>query len=106
MKEILYYQRIDGKIPYLEWYNSLDKSMKIIVDKRISKVERGLYGEYKRLSAELYEFKFSNGLRIYFTERGNTIVLLLTGGNKSKQSNDIKLAKKIIIEYNERINHG
>ena len=40
MKEILYYQTIDGKTPYLEWYNSLDKSLRLIVDKRLSKVER------------------------------------------------------------------
>lgn len=40
---------------------------------------------------------------IYYTEKGYTIVLLLTGGNKSKQSKDIELAQKYINEYNERI---
>lgn len=49
------------------------------------------------------ELKFDNGLRIYYTEKGDTIVLLLTGGNKSKQSKDIELAQKYINEYNERI---
>ena len=58
MKEIIYYQTVDNKIPYLEWYNSLDKSLKLVVDKRLSKVERGLFGNNKRLSAELYELKF------------------------------------------------
>lgn len=102
MKEIIYYQTIDNKIPYLEWYNSLDKSLKLLVDKRLSKVERGLYGNNKRLSEQLYELKFDNGLRIYYTEKGNTIIILLTGGNKSKQSKDIKQAQKYIEEYNER----
>jgi putative addiction module killer protein len=102
MKEIIYYQTKDNKIPYLEWYNSLDKSLRLIVDKRLSKVERGLYGKIRRLSEELYEIKFDNGLRIYYTEIDNTIVLLFTGGNKSKQSKDIETATKYLNDYNER----
>ena len=102
MKEIIYYQTAENKVPYLEWYNSLDNSLRLIVDKRLSKVERGLYGNNKRLSEELYELKFDNGLRIYYTEIENTIVLLFTGGNKSKQSKDIETATKYLNEYNSR----
>ena len=102
MKEIIYYQTAENKVPYLEWYNSLDKSLRLLVDKRLSKVERGLYGNNKRLSEELYELKFDNGLRIYYTEIENTIVLLFTGGNKSKQSKDIETAIKYLNEYNSR----
>lgn len=102
MKEIIYYQTVDNKIPYLEWYNSLDKSLRLIVDKRLSRVERGLYGDKRRLTGELSELKFNNGLRIYYTEINNIIVLLFTGGNKSKQSKDIEIAKKYLNDYNER----
>ena len=102
MKEIVYYQTNDNKVPYLEWYNSLDKSLRLVVDKRLSKVERDLYGKIRRLSEELYELKFDNGLRIYYTEVENTIVLLFTGGNKSKQSKDIETATKYLNDYNER----
>ncbi len=102
MKEIVYYQTNDNKVPYLEWYNSLDKSLRLVVDKRLSKVERDLYGKIRRLSEELYELKFDNGLRIYYTEIDNTIVLLFTGGNKSKQSKDIETATKYLNDYNER----
>ena len=102
MKEIVYYQTNDNKVPYLEWYNSLDKSLRLIVDKRLSKVERDLYGKIRRLSEELYELKFDNGLRIYYTEIDNIIVLLFTGGDKSKQSKDIETATKYLNDYNER----
>ncbi|MBO6088162.1 hypothetical protein J6P92_07470 [bacterium] len=72
MKEIVYYQTSDNKIPYLDWYKSLDKSLRLLVDKRLSKVERGLYGNHRRLSQDLYEIKFDNGHRIYFfRKRGN-----------------------------------
>jgi len=103
MKEIVYFQTVKNEIPYLEWYSSLDKSLRLIVDKRLSKVERGLYGNNKRLTEELYELKFDNGLRIYYTEKNNTIVILFTGGNKSKQQKDIEIAKKYLKEYKERI---
>ncbi len=102
MKEIIYYKTLDNKIPYLEWYKSLDKSLRLIIDKRLSKVERGLFGKNRQLSDELFELKFDNGLRIYYTEANNTIVLLFTGGNKSKQSKDIELAEKYLKEYKER----
>ena len=102
MKEIIYYQTVENNVPYLEWYNSLDKGLRLIVDKRLSKVERGLYGNNKRLSEELYELKFDNGLRIYYTEKEDMIVILLTGGNKSKQSKDIEIATKYLNEYNSR----
>ena len=102
MKEIRYYKTLDGKIPYLKWYKSLDNSLKLIVDKRLSKIERDLFGEYKRLTENLFELKFSNGLRIYYTETHDTIVLLFSGGNKSKQNKDIELAKKYLEEYQTR----
>ena len=105
MKEIIFYQTKDNKVPYLEWYKSIDKSLKLIVDKRLLKVERNLFGDSKRLSEYLYELKFNNGLRIYYTECNNTIVLLLTGGSKSKQSKDIALAEKYIKDFNERRNN-
>ena len=103
MKEIIYYKTLNNKTPYLDWYESLDKSLRLLVDKRLSKVERGLYGECRRLSEDLHELKFSNGLRIYYTEIDNTIVLLFTGGNKSKQSKDIEIAKEYLEEYKSRI---
>ena len=103
MKEIIYYQTLDNKTPYLEWYKALDKSLRLIVDKRLSKVERGLFGKNKQLADELFELKFDNGLRIYYMEADNTIVLLFTGGNKSKQSKDIDIAKKYLEEYKNRI---
>ena len=44
----------------------------------------------------------TTGLRIYYTEIENTIVLLFTGGNKFKQIKDIETATKYLNDYNER----
>ena len=41
------------------------------------------------------------GCRIYFQKRGNTIIVLLCGGDKSTQAKDIKLAKRLTNEWSE-----
>ena len=51
----------------------------------------------KKLSSLLFEIKFNNGNRIYYTEKminGKAVILIL-GGNKNGQDKDIKKAQKI-----------
>ena len=48
------------------------------------------------------ELKFESGERIYFYEENDTIVLLLNGGGKTRQSNDIKTAENFLDDYKER----
>lgn len=95
-KQIVYYKDNDDKTPFLEWYNSLDNSPKAIIIKRLQKVERGLYGKIRNLKQGLIELKFESGLRIYFVEDGNEIIILLCGGGKNNQNKDIKKAYEYI----------
>lgn len=97
-KHIVYYKDVNGKSPFSEWYNSLDNSPKATVIKRLQKVERGLYGKTRNLKQGLIELKLENGLRIYFVEDGNTIVILLCGGGKDNQNKDIKKAYEYIAD--------
>ena len=103
MKQVLYYTTDDNKCPYLDWYNSLDKSLQGRIDRRIDKLEEGHYGDYKCISQDLFElrFQYGSGYRIYFTEQDNIIVFILCAGDKSSQKNDIKKAQKIIKEIKE-----
>jgi putative addiction module killer protein len=41
------------------------------------------------------------GYRVYYLKRGNTIVILLCGGDKSTQAKDIKTAKRLAEEWSE-----
>ena len=102
MKTILKYQLPNGKIPYDEWLNRLDNSQKAKVLVRIERLKLGLYGNYKMLSEGLKELKFDSGLRIYFYEENDVIVILLNGGGKQRQSKDIELAKKYMQDYKNR----
>jgi putative addiction module killer protein len=61
-------------------------------------MENGHFGDYKPLSADLFELRcfFGAGLRVYFTIRHQQLVLLLVGGDKSSQDRDVEKAKTIL----------
>lgn len=96
------YQLENGKIPFDEWFKKLDKPVKAKVISRLNRMALGLYGEHRNLKNNIKELKFTNGTRIYFFEDGNEIILLLTAGNKQRQSNDIKQAEMYLEDYLER----
>lgn len=74
--------------------------------KRIERLENGNYGEYKEINNELSELKlqFGKGYRIYYSDIDNKIVLFLSGGDKRRQSSDIKKAMEFLNDYKEHNN--
>lgn len=104
MKEkiIKKYLKENGKCPFDEWYFKLDKSFKNTLAIRLIRIQSNLYGKHRNLQNGITELKFDNGLRVYFTEIDNEILLLLLGGNKQRQSADIKCAKEYLKDYLER----
>ena len=90
--------------PYGKWFAGLkDNSVKIKILARLARVENGNFGDCKQLGGNLSElrFFFGGGLRIYYTIRAGEVVLLLAGGNKSTQANDIDKATKILGELED-----
>lgn len=61
-------------------------------------MRNGNLGDHKQISGQLFElrFFFGPGFRVYYTFKDNSIILLLIGGDKSSQSNDIKKATQLI----------
>ncbi|MBD2598508.1 addiction module killer protein [Nostoc sp. MBR 210] len=97
-RQIQRYITPDGKIPFDEWFNSLrDSKAQIKINKRLNRVSLGNLGNYRSVGEGVCEFKidYGPGYRIYFGQIGNTIVILLCGGDKSSQDQDISQA----IEY-------
>lgn len=68
---------------------------------RILRIEEGNFGDYKKISNEISELRFSfgKGYRIYYAENKNKIILLINGGDKSTQSNDIKKAHEFFNKW-------
>jgi putative addiction module killer protein len=79
----------------MEWLASLDRKTRERVLNRVGRLKWGQFGDFKALDGGLYELRlfFGPGYRVYFGEKGGTMILLLTGGDKSTQRKDIKTAK-------------
>ena len=105
-KEILFYMDNNGKIPVKEWlYGLKDTQARRRIFRRLRHVEQGNYGDCKGLSGQggLLElrFDFGPGYRMYLAEDGNTLVVLLVGGDKKTQKKDITRATEYWIDYKE-----
>ena len=61
-----------------------------------------MYGNIKKLKKGIAELKFDSGERVYFYEENQTIIILLTAGNKQRQSKDINNAEMYLSDYIER----
>lgn len=85
----------NGRVPFDEWYHSLlDKRMRASVDIRLNRIRLGNFGDHKHVGSGVFELRIDlgPGLRIYYGEHGGKIVLLLAGGDKGTQQQDIKNA--------------
>jgi putative addiction module killer protein len=68
---------------------------------RIDRLALGNPGDVRSVGGGVSELKidYGPGYRVYFARRGETLVLLLCGGDKSTKSNDISTAQKLASEW-------
>jgi len=86
---------------YRLWYGNLtDIRAKARIDIRLNSVRKGVFGDQKSVGNGIFELKidYGQGYRIYYKKVKDNIVVLLCGGDKSVQEEDIKNAKKILKE--------
>ncbi len=101
-REIQRYVTINGKIPFDEWFLALrDTKAKTIINKRLNRLSVGDLGDYRSVGEGVYESRidYGPGYRVYFGQIGTTIVLLLCGGDKSTQDQDILKAIQYWKDY-------
>lgn len=85
---------------FADWLKSLkDVAAARKIAQRIVRLQSGLMGDAKFFDGigEL-RIDFGPGYRVYFVKRGNALIVLLCGGDKSSQKRDIKLAIKMAKE--------
>lgn len=102
--EIRYYLTSSGRCPFRDWFESLDARARVIVDKRLARVRRGLFGDCESIGGGVFELKVDvgPGYRIYYARDGRTVVILLHAGDKRGQSADIRTAQAYWKEYLRR----
>jgi putative addiction module killer protein len=77
------------------WFDSIkDGLTRIRLAKRLDKVQRGLLGDVAPVGEGICEMRefFGPGWRMYYVEHDGTLVVMLGGGDKSTQQDDIKKA--------------
>ena len=83
---------------YSDWLDSIrDRTTRRRLATRIRKVELGNLGDVKPVGDGVMEMRehFGPGWRMYYIQRGTTVILMLGGGDKDTQVRDIAAAKKL-----------
>ena len=94
-REVRLYVTEDGRCPYKEWLAALrDIRAQARIGQRLDRLATGNPGDVKPLGEGLAELRidYGPGYRVYFGQIGNVIIIILCGGDKSTQKNDIKIA--------------
>ena len=83
-----------GKSIFADWFNALDAAPAARVDRYVRRMEHGNFGDSKAVGEGVRELRidFGPGYRVYYGIDEGRIVLLLGGGTKRHQSQDIKKA--------------
>ena len=84
----------NGRSPYREWFDDLDKVTAARVNLYVRRLEAGNFGAAKSLQDGVFELRmdFGPGYRVYYGREGRAIFILLGGGSKRRQDADIAAA--------------
>lgn len=102
--EIVHYTE-NGKDIFNEWVVSLkDKIGRMAIERSISRIETGNFGEHKPCRSGVWEIviDYGPGYRVYYSIIGKTVVLLLCAGDKRTQQKDINMAIEYLKKHKEK----
>jgi putative addiction module killer protein len=93
-----------GRNEYRDWFNRIDVQLAVRVTTIVERIAAGHKAALAPVGEGVSEYKndIGPGLRIYFGKDGDQLVILLGGGTKRTQGNDIEAAKVLWREYKSR----
>ncbi len=80
---------------YARWFRRLrDRAARVRIDSRIRRLSLGNPGDVRPVGEGVSEMRidYGPGYRVYYAQRGQTLVVLLAGGDKASQERDIRRA--------------
>lgn len=95
------YVQKSGRNLFADWFKRLNSEAARRVTTALYRLGLGNFSNVKGVGAGVFEYRvdFGSGYRVYFGKDGEHIVILLCGGSKLRQQNDIELAKTLWADY-------
>lgn len=96
--------RFKQSATFRRWHGRLnDGKAKALIAMRLQRLANGNAGDAAPVGEGVSELRihYGPGYRVYYQQRGELIVLLLCGGDKSTQAKDIRAAKQIAAQWSD-----
>lgn len=95
---------------FSKWlYKLKDTQGKVAVLRRVERMKFGNFGDHKSVGNNINELRIPTGpgYRVYYAQRNDEIIVLLVGGDKSSQNDDIKKANTLLkeLDYEQNRNY-
>ncbi|MGH6811596.1 MAG: type II toxin-antitoxin system RelE/ParE family toxin [Methylocella sp.] len=102
--DVLEYLDRQGRSPFAAWFDRLDPAAAAKVTTAMTRLPLGNTSNVQGVGAGVFESKidFGPGYRVYFGKDGEGVVILLAGGTKRRQQQDITAARERWRDYNGR----
>ena len=104
MVEVREYLDQRGQSPFAAWSDRLSREAAAKVAAALARMQQGNFSNTKGVGGGVYEYRidFGPGYRIYFGKDGDLLVILVGGGTKKRQQEDIATALARWQDYKER----
>ena len=89
---------------FRDWLADLRDAIAIkAIKRRLVRLQAGLFGDAKSVGGGVHELRVDHGpgYRVYFTRRDGMVLLILCGGDKASQADDITRAKGLAKQWME-----
>jgi len=95
-----------GRRPIRRWLDGLDSVTRARVARALVQLSLGNFSEVKSVGGGVLErrLQFGPGYRLYFGRDGETLIILLAGGTKQRQQQDIAVARARWADFKRRRN--
>ena len=102
--EVREYLDWKGQSPFAIWFGALNREAAARVTAALVRIRQGNLSNTKGVGSGVFEFRidFGPGYRIYFGKDGEQLVILVGGGTKKRQQQDIALALARWLDYKQR----
>lgn len=102
--KIVEYLAINGASPFRDWFNRLDSRAAAKVTTALTRMGMGNSSNVESVGGGIYERKidYGPGYRVYFGMDGEELIILVGGGTKKRQSQDIAAAGDRWKDYKQR----